>query len=470
MTVEEAFDWYVARYADNPVLLVQEVFDEEPDPEQAAFMMSVASGERQVAVRSGHGVGKTTALAWLLFWFGTTRFPQKCICTAPTSGQLVDGLISETKSWFRKAPPLIAQLFEIKSERIELIARPEESFIAFATSRAENPEALQGKHSENLLLVADEASGVPEGVFEAASGSMSGHNACMLLTGNPVRTSGLFFDAFHEQAHKWKTFHISCVGHPRISEDFIEEMKDRYGEDSNAFRVRVLGEFPKGDDDTVIAMELVEASLERDVAATNVRPIWGLDCARFGSDRSALAKRQGNVLLEPVITWAGLDMMQLSGVVKSIWDTTPEKRRPSEICVDSIGIGAGVADRLREMGLPVRDINVSEAPSIKGIYLNQRAELWFTMREWFETRAVSIKGDRRLLGELVGVRYKFHSTGKKVVESKEELRKRSKERRSPDVADALMMTFAGTAIQATHGSHNSVSWNQPLPFINKRVV
>lgn len=470
MSVQEALDWYVERYADNPVLLVQEVFDEEPDEEQAAVMMAVARGERQIAVRSGHGVGKTTTMSWLLVWFATTRFPQKCICTAPTSGQLVDGLISETKAWFRKLPPLLLPLFEIKSERIELIARPEQSFIAFATSRAENPEALQGKHSENLLLLVDEASGVPEAVFEAASGSMSGHNATMLMMGNPVRSSGQFHDAFHEQAHKWRTFHISCVGHPRISEDFIEEMKERYGEESNAYRVRVLGEFPKGDDDTVIAMELAEAALERDVQPTNVRPIWGVDVARFGSDRSSLAMRKGNVLLEKVQCWSGLDMMQLSGTIKAIWDATPEKGRPTEICVDSIGQGAGVADRLREMGLPCRDLNVSEAPAIKGRYLNQRAELWFEMREWFETRAVNIKGDRKLLAELVGVRYKMSSSGKLQIESKDELRKRSKERRSPDVADALMMTFAGTAIQATHGSTQSYSWNQPLPYRNPRVV
>jgi hypothetical protein len=469
MSVEEALDWFVERYYHDPVLLVQEVFDEEPDAEQAAIMMEVARGERQIAVRSGHGVGKTTTFAWLIVWFALTRFPQKCICTAPTSGQLVDGLISETKAWFRKLPPMLADLFEIKSERIELIARPEESFIAFATSRAENPEALQGKHSENLLLLVDEASGVPEQVFEASSGSMSGHNATMVMAGNPVRSTGQFHDAFHEQKHKWKTHHISCVGHPRISEDFIEEMKERYGEDSNAYRVRVLGEFPKGDDDTVIAMELVDAALNRDVAPTNVLPIWGLDCARFGSDRSSLAMRKGNRLLRKVDVWAGLDMMQLAGTVKLLWDQTGKDKkgefeRPSMMCVDSIGIGAGVADRLREMGLPVRDINVSEAPSIKGIYLNQRAELWFAMREWFETRAVNLCDDRKLMSELIGVRYKIHSTGKKAVESKDDMKKRSKEKRSPDIADALMMTFAETPIQATHGSTNSYSWAQPLPW------
>jgi hypothetical protein len=154
----------------------------------------------------------------------------------------------------------------------------------------------------------------------------------------------------------------------------------------------------------------------------------------------------------------------VSGNIKFIWDQTPEKNRPSVICVDSIGIGAGVADRLREMGLPVRDINVSEAPSIKGVYMNQRTELWFTMREWFESRAVNISKDKRLLGDLIRPRFKFHSTGKKVIETKDDLKKRSKDKRSTDYADALMMTFAGTAVQAKDGTHNSYSWNQPLPW------
>jgi phage terminase large subunit len=144
------------------------------------------------------------------------------------------------------------------------------------------------------MLVADEASGVPEQVFEAAAGSMSGHNAVTLLLGNPVRSSGFFYDTHTRLADEWTTFQVSCTDSPRVSDEYVKEMAMRYGEESNVYRIRVVGEFPKGDDDTVIAMDLLESALNRDVAPSEYAPmIWGLDVARFGRDRSAMqAPRQ----------------------------------------------------------------------------------------------------------------------------------------------------------------------------------
>jgi phage terminase large subunit len=406
------------------VLFVQEVLGADPEPYQAAILRAVAAGKRRVAVRSGHGVGKTTTLAWLIIWHICTRFPQKTVCTAPTTKQLFDALAAETKSWMRKLPKPILDLFDIQVEQIRLLSAPEESFVSFRVSKAEVPEALAGVHSDNVLLIPDEASGVPDPVFEAAAGSMSGHNACTVLAGNPVRTSGLFYDAFHKLSDMWEKFHVSCLDSERVTADFIEDMRRRYGEDSNGYRVRVLGEFPLSDDDTLISRELAAASLTRDVMALDVRPIWGVDCARFGADRSSLAKRRGNVLDEPVKSWKGLDTMQLVGRVKFEWDNTLPSQRPSEICVDVIGIGAGVVDRLTELGLPARGINVSESPAMTARFPRLKDELWWLAREWFEARDTNLCNDGRLLEELVAVRYTVtDSTGKVKVESKSELKK-----------------------------------------------
>ena len=190
-------------------------------------MNAVARGERRISARSGHGVGKTTVLAWIIIWWVLTRFPQKTVCTAPTSDQLFDALAAEVKSWILHLPPAVQELLEVQSEKIFLRAAPDESFISFRTSRQEKPEALAGVHSANVLLIGDEASGIPNPVFEAAAGSMSGHTAVTILAGNPVRGSGLFYDTFHKLSDLWYRVHISCVGHPRISPDFVEDMRRR---------------------------------------------------------------------------------------------------------------------------------------------------------------------------------------------------------------------------------------------------
>ncbi len=329
---------------------------------------------------------------------------------------------------------------------------------------------MAGKHSENVLLIADEASGIPEKVFEAGAGSMSGHNATTILTGNPVRSSGLFYKSHKDKdvAPKWLKFHISCVGHPRVSPEFVQEIADTYGEKSNAYRVRVLGEFPLADDDTIIPWELMNASLLRDVSPKFVKPVWGLDCARFGMDRSALAKRKGNVLQEPVKSWNQLDTMELAGRVAAEYAAVPERDRPSDICVDAIGLGAGVADRLIEMGLPARAINVAEASALSERFINQKAELWWKAKEWFEKRDTNLSNDVALGNELITVRYTFSSSGKMQIESKKEMKKRGLP--SPDVADAFVLTFAVDAVSALHGGAGRTNWKVRLRPRNLGLV
>lgn len=458
---QNPFIEFIKKYQNDPVAFVKEVLGVEPDWWQVEFLTAIAKGHRRISVRSGHGVGKSTGASWAMLWYVLTRWPVKVVVTAPTSAQLYDALFAELKRWVKELPPALSELLEVKADRIELKASATEAFISARTSRAEQPEALQGVHSENVMLVGDEASGIPEPVFEAAAGSMSGHNAVTILLGNPVRSSGLFYDTHNRLKGEWYTIHVSCVKSPRVSSAYVEEMKRRYGEDSNAFRIRVLGEFPKADDDTVVPMELIEAAINRDVSFNPRTPVlWGLDVARFGSDSSALCKRKGNVVTEPITRWRGLDLMQLCGAVKNAYDTTDEKERPEEILVDSIGLGAGVVDRLRELGLPARGINVSESPALGNTYRNLRAELWYKAREWLNKRDCKLPKDEHLTAELAMVRYTFTSNGKIQIESKEDIRKRGLP--SPDLADSFVLTFASDAGVALHGSSYSSQWNKPL--------
>ena len=151
-------------------------------------------------------------------------------------------------------------------------------------------------------------------------------------------------------------------------------------------------------------------------------------------------KRQKNKLLEPVKSWNSTDLMATAGKIKAEYDATPYDARPSEILVDIIGLGAGVYDRCKELGLPVRGINVGEAAASRENCARLRDELWFKGREWFQDKACAIPNDDALIAELTAPTYSFTSTGKMVVESKADMKKRGL--RSPDLADAFLLTFA----------------------------
>ena len=449
---------FVLRYRDDPVLFVKEVLGAEPYDYQSEFLNAISSGERKMSVRSGHGTGKSTSASWAMLWFLLLRFPNKVVVTAPTSSQLFDALFAELKRWINELPPHLQQLLTVKSDRVELTSAASEAFISARTSRAETPEALAGVHSENVLLVVDEASGVPEKVFEAAAGSMSGHSATTLLLSNPTRSSGTFYESQTRMSKSWWTRRWSCVDSPLVSDEFVEEMRERYGEESNAFRIRVLGEFPMADDDTIIPFHLAHSATQRDIEMTpDIKPIWGLDVARFGTDKTALCKRYGNVVTD-IDAWQGLDLMQTVGRVMAEYEALPSSQRPTEILVDSIGVGGGVVDRLRELGVPVRGINVGEAPAMGKTYMNLRSELWFKTKGWLEDRSCKIPRNDQLVAELTGIRYAFTSSGKMKAESKDAMRKRGL--KSPDLADALCLTMASDAVTALSGNNNN--WNKSI--------
>lgn len=433
----------------DPLLWLREAFRVpiNPDPWQAQVLIDLEKNDK-VSVKSGHGVGKSTVDSWAILWFLTTRIPCKVPCTAPTLHQLRDVLWAELAVWHsRLILPLQEQIALRSSDqdmRIFWRAIPNEAFGCARTGRRESPEALQGFHSENLLFVIDECSGVDESVFEVAQGALSTEGAKVLMTSNPTRTTGTFHSSQTTLKDRYKTHTVSCLDSPRVSKQYADDVAAVYGNDSNVYRVRVLGLFPTSEDDVVIPLYLLEDAIDRDVGVKDwYRPVWGLDVARFGDDRSALAKRQGNHMLEPVSSWHGADTMETVGRVVEAYRYAEEWERPAQIVVDVIGIGAGVADRLRELGLPVRCENVGEAATSPR-YNRRRDELWWLCREWFMGLDVKISDDDETIAELSDVKYKLTSSGKIQIETKDEMKKRG--RRSPDNADAVVLTFGSGSI------------------------
>jgi hypothetical protein len=427
----------------NPYAFCVECLGVTPEPWQAKILKAMSQGHTRISIRSGNGVGKTTLLSWLTIWFAVTRYPQKTVVTAPTAQQLFDALWAEVRRWLKACPASIADLFEVTSDRIFLKSDSAASFVSARTSRAEQPEALQGVHSANVMLIVDEASGVAEQVFDAGQGSMSTPGAITVLAGNPLRSSGFFYRTHTDMADRWYSAKVSCFDSKYVDPAFIREMADNYGPASARYAARVLGEFPLHEEDVLLSREMVLAATTRE--APNLmrddykRAVWGLDVARFGSDATVLIKRLGPVINERPIIWRNVDLMHVVGVVKTEYDALPIDMRPSAICVDAIGLGAGVADRMAEMGLPVLAVNVSESPTTGSQYYRLRDELYCRTRDWFATRQVSVPAHDKLVADLTALKYRYLSDGRIKIESKDEMRKRGLS--SPDCADALAMSF-----------------------------
>jgi hypothetical protein len=414
----------------------------------------------------------TALCAWLAVHFLLFRQDVKIPVTAPSSSQLKDGLIPETKRWIRELPEYFQNQLEMTEDRIRRTEDGANNFISFRTARADAPEALAGIHASHVLCIVDEASGVPDIVFEMAAGTLSSAGSIMVLIGNPTRPKGYFHRTQTSLSDFWFTKKVASFDSSRVTQDFVDGIAREYGLDSNVYRYKVLGEFPASTADTVIPQELIDSALDRDVdVLPKAERIWGVDPGR-GGDPTGFCVRAENVV-EALEEWSDADLMRVVGRVKQRWDETEPNLRPSTIYVDSIGLGAGVADRLRELDLPCVDVNVAESPSMKDRYVRLRSELWYAVRAWLEQRNVGLPKEMHLMAKLAAElgepQALFTSSGKADVESKAVMKQRGVA--SPNLADALCLTFAGGgAIAVGRAQGKRTAWSKPLGYSAPHIV
>jgi len=458
---ERLFRWR----AEGPALMAAELFRLPAEYDEVTkegiqewqweASRALAKDPHRVSIRSGHGVGKSAFLAWCVFWVQLCFFPTRAPCTAPTAHQIKDVLWAELMKWLnrlKQIEPTLAAQFEWTADEFRVKDASKESFAVARTARAEKPEALQGSHAHGpeaaVLILVDEASGVPDVIFEVGEGVLTAENAFVVMAANPTRTQGYFYDSHHKMRESWHAMQVSCERSPLVSSRYVEEMAKKYGRDSNVFRVRVLGEFPTADLDMLIPLYLCVEAQNRWADLVDDGPIvWGCDPAGMGKDRSALIKRNSARVLEPHKVKRGLEAMQVAGWIYVEWlDTKPEER-PVAICIDAIGIGAGIASRLSELGLPIVSVNVSEMPSDRAQYWRLRDELYWKVRDWVALRKSGLHPDDDVcVGELTIFKWlPPTSDGKIRIERKDEVKKRLVIESSPDVAEALMLTFAYNA-------------------------
>jgi hypothetical protein len=444
----------------KPSAFVTRVIGANPTAQQAQILKALDQGKRRIAVRSGHGVGKSALLSWILLWWLSTRPASIIPCTAPTAHQLEDILWGEIGRWRQKMRPPFRDLLQVGRNWVRHQGAPDSWFAVGRTSRKGNPEALQGFHGEHLAFLIDEASGIDDEVFEVAEGALSTPGSLVVMAGNPTRREGAFYRAFHSDRAHWSTFCLPSSGSTLVAPEYSQRMAARYGEDSDIYRVRVLGEFPSSEPDALIGLATVEAAVRNELAPETEHPVvLGVDVARFGDDETVILRRRGPVV-EQIECYRGLDTMETSGrAIKAA-----RHHRASTVFVDVVGIGAGVADRLREMKLYVHPVNVAERAHDTERFDDLRSELWWRVRDWLESGEAVLPDDEELVAQLSTIKYGVTSNGRIRIESKRERKHRGL--CSPDRADALMMTFAAPAVSHLPDLLNASGGGNPLhkPF------
>jgi hypothetical protein len=416
--------------------------------EARPFDRTTAVPAVRMAVASGHSIGKTVVQSWLVLWSMATRENCRGVATSTTSAQLATRLWPEMQAWLKRS--VVAHWFECNTARnnMRLFHREHPEVWRFdgATAAPENSEAFAGLHNatSSTVFLLDEASGIDTRIWRAIEGSMVDGAPLLVATGNPLRRDGEFFRVFTDQSHRWNLRHVDSRQAHLTNKAQIAEWLADWGEDSDFFRCRVRGLFPSQSLSQFISAEAVKESQTRQASRTLLSDIGilGCDVARFGTDASTIATRIGrDARTFPVKSFRGLDTQQFAMEIARWANELRMLYRLSGvlICVDGIGIGAGVVDTLRAMGFDVRDVQAAGRARDDRKHANVRAELWGGMRDWITAEGL-LADDDELAEDLTAPDFLFDTKGRIQIEKKDAIRARLG--RSPDKADALALTFA----------------------------
>jgi hypothetical protein len=461
-----------------------------------------------VCVRSAHSTGKSYLLGILINFYFDTMYPLIGIGTAPTKA-LVSSVMFAYARQFRAQNLITLGDYWAGPIAPKLVTNEGHYFEGIVTS---DPTSVQGRHGENVVLLLDEAVGIPPEMFESLESLMVGDYVKVLAIYNPTDPSS--YVAQLEKSAGWHTITMSAYDHPNIWTG-VERMMDGKKATDNlpfpgainltrfeqllkqwSFRIdkseynpardiilpssmmfreleyyrpgpiasaRLLGRWSE------VSMNAIFTDFVVDNASYNIlnvsfdEPVTiGVDVARYGSDFSAFCVRQGGRVLE-LFEINGLDTVAVTGKAIELARKYSEKHevpaQAIDIAVDAIGLGAGVYDNLMSAGYNAHDINVSERAWNAESYGNLRSELWFEVYNMFLSGGVSIGHIKSstsldLKKQLVAPLFTYDKIGRRMVEPKDDTKKRLD--RSPDLADALMLSFSvntefTTGITGTRG-------------------
>ena len=437
-------------YHDDFVGYRQDILGRKPSgPKIDAVCRSIVRN-RRTSVSSGHGIGKTGLSADAIHWFISTRPRPAIVATANTEAQLQGKLWRELAKV--NAGARNSEWFRWRASSFTMFEDPTAQAVALAWSE-DNPEAFAGTHEEHVLGVFDEASAIPKVIFNTFAGAMSTEGARWLAVGNPTRNEGEFYEITHgnKVARRagdaargmWHAFTIASFESPFVSPAWVDEMKASLGEDSDEYRIRVLGLPPRFDAQQYIPRDHVTAAAVRDVKLFERWPlVMGCDVGH-SSDRSAIVARRGRKVVDQPEVLRGERTTDFARqIAGKIIHYREERGLTAHAVIEEIGIGVGVVETLQDMGYAEQTwgVNTGAPAHEPELYANLRAEMWALMKEWLEGD-VAIPNHTELMEDLVRVKRKPAGTNNKLLlESKDQMRRRGE--RSPDVADALALTFA----------------------------
>jgi hypothetical protein len=462
-------------YSNDPVAWVYGKAKQELWSKQREIFHSVRD-HRYTAVKSCHGPGKSWTAAHVVAWWLSTKQDPFVVTSAPTSHQVRTILWREIRRVKKTAdlPGKITQ-GQVPEWRIldELVAfgRKPADYLDPVTASA----AFQGIHAAHLLVVLDEGSGIPEWLAQATETLITNEESRMLIIGNPDNPLSYFAKAFRPGSG-FHTITITAFDTPAftgeaVSEDvlrkltsktWVSERKRRWGEGSPVYKSKVLAEFPDITDDTVFTPQMLATAIAADRSryAVSAKPRYGFDVARLGADETVLYSNR-NGYVRAIARWSKTDTMETVGRFRRLHPDSDPQAAPTTV-VDVNGLGAGVYDRLKELGYQVVPFNGGEKAWNPMKYRNRRAEAYWEAREMMEEGLIDLEElDEDLAAELLEVKFKPNSTGQLQIESKEDITQRLG--RSPDRADAFVMCLQQMAILKPDQPQNPPEKPQKTP-------
>jgi len=432
------FAKFLQEWLENPVQGVRDLFGIEPTGQQIELIREAWRPHTRVAVSSCTGAGKTAVITWGTYLFLLTQDDCRILVTSPSFQQLNRVYQAELRKWKGKMSPKIAEMFEITRERVVCTSATRVQEAAIVTASAENKESLQGGHAQNYVILADEASGIEEATFDVLLRTLStGTGGRFILTSNPTRSVGRFYDIFHRDLSGWSKLYFNAFDCPHIAKGFAAEMEETYGIDSDHYRIGVLGEFPRTTASQFISAEVVDVALAANMGYRdyhNFPKIIGADIARFGDDETIFILRQGPKIVT-IKRIKGHDTMQ---VAEALYEFQRE-HQATTVFIDSIGIGAGVFDRCKQLRMPVREVMGSHKSTKPMEYFNMRSQLWGEMRHWLNNNAC-IPNEPDLRSQLLSMTYGYTAKMQLALTTKKDIKRSGL--KSPDIPDAIALTFA----------------------------
>lgn len=394
------------------------------------------------AISSGHGVGKSAIVSWIIQWLMSTRVDTRMAITASTQHQLEDKTWPELGKWHKLL--LNRHWFTWSASSYWFASYPEEQRKNYrataATVSKDNTEAFAGLHNEGktVAVLFDEASGVDSKVWEVSEGALTDGEGWFLAFGNPTKSDGEFPDCFDKHADMYYTRQIDSRSISFTNKSALGDIIQKYGDDSDEVKVRIKGQFPSQSFNGFITIDGVHDAINRDLVLDfEAALIMAIDVSRFGDDETVIGYRQGrDARSRKMRTFRGLSTMKLADIIAQ----EASSSQPDAIVIEATGPGAGVIDRLRDLGWKVFEVHPGARAQEFNLYMNRRAEYWSKMRDWIYEEGC-ISEDEDLVRQLTTILYSLDRHEQRtLLEAKRDMKTRGLP--SPDRADTLALTFA----------------------------